>query len=258
MPEFTRNGVRLCWSEAGDPDGFPVVLHTGGAGAGSMWRAGGYVEPLAEFRLLLYDHRGRGRSDRLAGAAAHRIEEYVADARTLADVAGFDRYGFLGYSFGGAIGLQLAAQDPRVGALVALGTVYDPPGTVVDSTYEEPAHVGMDAVARMIEESEGIELPDALRQEFLDTDAEQFRLTFAAAGGDPDPWEILPTIARPVLLIAGTDEDPGGTQDEMARRLPDGRSVHLPGCGHVGAFMRAGDVVAAALPTLRSPESRRS
>jgi len=253
MPEFVRNGVRLCWSEAGDPDGVPVVLHTGGAGAGSMWRAGGYIEPLAEFRLLLYDHRGRGRSDRVAGTAAHRIEEYVWDARMLADVARLDRYAFLGYSFGGAIGLRLAAQDPRLRGLVVLGTVYDPPGTVADSAYEEPAQVGMAAVAQMIEESESIQLPEALRQEFLDTDAEQFRLTFAAGAGDSDPWEILPSIASPVLLIAGTDEDPDRTQDEMAMRLPDGRSVHLPGCGHVGAFMRAGDVAAAALPTLRSP-----
>ncbi len=54
-----------------------------------------------------------------------------------------------------------------------------------------------------------------------------------------------------MLLLAGSDEDPDGTQDAMASRLPDGRSEYVPGCGHVGAFLRPDEVVAAALPLLR-------
>jgi len=52
--------MRLAYHEAGS--GFPVILHTGGAGSSSMWRDGGYVERLSEFGLILLDHRGSGRT----------------------------------------------------------------------------------------------------------------------------------------------------------------------------------------------------
>jgi len=92
-------------------------------------------------------------------------------------------------------------------------------------------------------------------QEFLDTDAEQFALMMQAGAG-ADPWEELSAIAIPVLLISGAEEDPEGVQDEMAARLSSGRSVHLPGCGHVGAFLRPDEVCAAALPVLRELSGR--
>ena len=231
-----------------------MVLHTGGAGAGSMW--GDDLEPLARFRLLLVDHRGRGGSDRPTTLSAHRIEQYVADARALADVAGLDRYAFVPYSFGGGVGLRLAARDRRVRGLVALGTGYEPPGAdASDSVYDEPVQTGMAAFVEMVEREDGIVLPEALRSEFLDTDAEQFRLTLAAC---PDPWKELASIAAPVLLIAGAEEDPDRAQNEMAARLPDGRSVYLAGCGHVGAFLRAGEVAAAALPRLERASRART
>jgi len=47
---------------------------------------------------VLYDHRGRGASDRPATLMAHRIEEYVADVAALADELGASRYAFMGYS----------------------------------------------------------------------------------------------------------------------------------------------------------------
>ena len=257
MPSFTRGGVRLHWDEAGSADAFPVILHTGGAGAGSMWRNGGYVERLAGFRLVLFDHRGRGRSDRPATVAAHRIEEYVADAEGLADAAGLDRYAFVGYSFGGAVGLRLAARDARMRALITLGAVYDPPGADPEaSPADAPARIGMAELVEAIEQEEGLTLPDELRAEFLDTAADQFGLMMEAGAGIADPWAELPSISIPVLLLAGSEEDPDGTQDEMAARLPRGRSARIPGCGHVGAFLRPDEVAAATLPVLRGVDSR--
>jgi pimeloyl-ACP methyl ester carboxylesterase len=78
-----------------------------------MWRDGGYVERLSEFGLILLDHRGRGASGRPAEIAAHRIAEYVADVSALADLLELSRYTFVGYSFGAAVGIRVAAGDPR-------------------------------------------------------------------------------------------------------------------------------------------------
>jgi pimeloyl-ACP methyl ester carboxylesterase len=252
MRTLSRNGVDLAFAEVGA--GFPVVLHTGGAGSSSMWQRGGYVDRMPGFRLILLDHRGRGLSSRPTTLDAHRVSEYVADVTALVDGLGCTSYGFLGYSFGGLVGMVLAATDPRLTGLVALGTVFDPPDA-------EPAPVaygqagddgGMAAVVSLIEDDEQITLPDWALAEFMDTDAEQFRLTIAANAGDPDPWELLPGIGATAVLIAGSDEDPDLTQDTMAARMPSARSVHLPGVGHVAAFLRPGEVTAHAIPALRT------
>jgi pimeloyl-ACP methyl ester carboxylesterase len=251
-----RDGVDLAYVEVGT--GFPVVLHTGGAGCSSMWQRGGYVDRMPGFRLILLDHRGRGASSRPHVLADHRVSEYTADVRALIDNLGCPTFGFFGYSFGGLVGLHLAAADPRVTGLVALGTVFDPP--VAEPPPETSGQSlddgGMAAVVSLIEREEGLTLPVWAKAEFMDTDPEQFRLTIAANAGDPDPWEILPRIRATTVLIAGSDEDADDLQGGMAALMPDAQSVHLPGVGHVGAFLRPDEVTAHALPTLRRASRR--
>jgi pimeloyl-ACP methyl ester carboxylesterase len=251
MPTLARGDVTLAFDEIGT--GFPVMLHTGGAGSGSMWRGGGYAERLGEFRLILIDHRGRGRSDRPTDLASHHLDAYVADVVALADSLELPRYAFVGYSFGAAVGLRVALADSRVAALVSLGAVFDPPRSEPEpSDYQAPVETaGMDGLIATVEQQERLTLPGWLRREFSDTDAEQFRLTIAANAAEVDPWQDLGSLRMPVVLIAGAEEDPDLVQDQMASAIPDARSMHLPGAGHVGAFLRPDEVVAAALPTLR-------
>jgi pimeloyl-ACP methyl ester carboxylesterase len=250
MQTLVRDGVDLAYAEVGS--GFPVVLHTGGAGSSSMWQRGGCVDRLPGFRLILLDHRGRGASSRPTALADHRVSEYAADVTALIDSLGCPTYGLFGYSFGGLVGVTLAASDPRLTSLVVLGTVFDPPDAEPVPAYgDAPDDGGMAAIVSLIEDDEHLTLPDWARAEFMETDAEQFRLTIAANAGDPDPWELLPRIGATTVLIAGSDEDADNVQDTMATRMPDARSVHLPGAGHVGAFLRPEEVTAHAIPTLR-------
>jgi pimeloyl-ACP methyl ester carboxylesterase len=217
-----------------------------------MWRAGGYVERLSGFRTILFDHRGRGRSSRPTDLAAHKVSEYVDDMSALVEHLALERYAFFGYSFGGLIGLELAARDSRVAGLIVLGTIFDPPGVEpTASAYDEPGRVGgMEAVVATMERDEGLVLPPWLREEFLGTDPRQFMLAIQANAADPDPWGALERIRARTVLIAGADEDPNDDQATMARRITNARSVHVAGVGHVGAFLRPDEVVAAALPTL--------
>jgi pimeloyl-ACP methyl ester carboxylesterase len=253
VPSFTRAGVDLYYEVVGD--GPAVVLHTGGAGSGAMWRDGGYVDRLDGFMVVLYDHRGRGRSGRPPDIESHRMPEYVADVSALADDLGLTRFGFVGYSLGGSIGFATAIADRRLRALVTLGCVFEPPTQAsVESVAAYDAAVdavGMDGLIDVIERDEDLTLPDWLRADFRATDPEQFALTGAAMAPDRDPWEALPGLRIPAALIAGGDEDPDAIQDAMAAAMPSATSVHLAGAGHVGAFLRPGEVVAAALPVLR-------
>lgn len=253
MPTLSRAGVRLFYEEDGSRSGPPLILHTGGAGSGAMWRAGGYVERLAEFRLILFDHRGRGRSDRPDERAAHAPGEFIGDVMALADELQLSAYEFFGYSFGGAVGYMVALTDRRLRALAVLGTVFDPPNEpATASDHAAPVlEQGMAGLLDAIEHGEGITLPGWLREDFGGTHPGQFALTLEAWAGTPDPWSGLTEIEVPAALVAGALEDPDLVQDEMAAAMPDATSTHLPGAGHVGAFLRPDEVIGAVLPALR-------
>jgi pimeloyl-ACP methyl ester carboxylesterase len=75
------------------------------------------------FRVLTFDGRGIGKSDRPVGAAAYADTEYVADAVAVLDAAGVDRAVVCGLSMGAGYALRLAADHPsRVLGLVLIGT----------------------------------------------------------------------------------------------------------------------------------------
>lgn len=106
-------------------------LH-GGAGAASLVFVNGIFQDTTawslhvrrfadQFRCILYDCRGQGRSAKPAGP--YRIEDHAADLLGLLDALGVERTHLVGLSNGGAIAMTFAAAHPdRVGALVLADT----------------------------------------------------------------------------------------------------------------------------------------
>ena len=71
-----------------------------------------YCERLAEFsRLILFDKRGYGMSDRVPGATT--LEERMDDIRAIMDAAGSERAAIVGESEGGPLALLFAAAHPE-------------------------------------------------------------------------------------------------------------------------------------------------
>ncbi|MBI5601573.1 MAG: alpha/beta hydrolase [Gemmatimonadetes bacterium] len=87
-----------------------------------LWPA---LSPLAARRqLILYDQRGRGHSQAPPGARAARIEHDALDLRALREALGVAQWDVLGHSWGGAIAMLGAAEDPDgVGNLVLADAV---------------------------------------------------------------------------------------------------------------------------------------
>ncbi len=76
-----------------------------------LWPA---LSPLAVRRqLILYDLRGRGRSQAPPGTRAARIEHDALDVRALREALGIPQWDVLGHSWGGAIAMLGAAEDPE-------------------------------------------------------------------------------------------------------------------------------------------------
>ncbi|HEY4450153.1 MAG TPA: adenylate/guanylate cyclase domain-containing protein [Solirubrobacteraceae bacterium] len=82
-----------------------------------------FLERLAVFnRLILFDRRGAGLSDRTR--EPQTLEQDVEDALAVLDAAGSERAALLTYSLGGPVGARLAADHPeRVGALIMYASV---------------------------------------------------------------------------------------------------------------------------------------
>ncbi|MEI6802152.1 MAG: alpha/beta hydrolase [Burkholderiales bacterium] len=81
----------------------------------------GYLSRLTErYRVLLVDYPSIGRSCNIApeDLTADRV---CADLLGVATASGFDRFAYWGYSWSGAVGLQLAARTKRLTALVIGG-----------------------------------------------------------------------------------------------------------------------------------------
>lgn len=261
MPYVTSpDGIRIYYEVEGD--GFPLVLHTGGAGDMLMWRAAGYTAGLRGYRLILMDHRGHGRSDKPRDVEAHRMARYVADVVVMLDAMGLDRAGFWGYSAGMRVGCALAAAHPdRVAALIAQGGM-----DAADAEGQRKEARARRAWARSIreqdmrqlnadiEQEEHITLPDWLRQNFLETDPEMFALALEAWQSWGTPWPLLPRIVAPVLLLAGEGEEDGNVA-RAAETLPDARRAIIPGLGHVGAFLRSDLILPHARAFLSSKAS---
>jgi pimeloyl-ACP methyl ester carboxylesterase len=241
-----RDGFRLHYEVVGD--GPTVVLQTGGAGDGRMWRE--HLPHLAGFRVVLLDHRGRGRSDHALTVAGHDIGEYVADVVAVVRALGVEQVGFVGYSMGEAVGFELAARHPAlVASLVGLGVAWTESEPGEDAQLVDLLRSrGMAALVTAVEDEEGIVLPAWLRQQFLDTDAEQFALSLEAIDGwRPD----AAAVTCPTLLVAGIDEDPDGINRRAAARMSRGRAAYLDSRGHVGAFLAARQQCALMVPHLR-------
>src|SRR5207302_1345649 len=83
-----------------------------------------FLERLASFsRLILFDKRGTGLSDRVPVNKLPTLEERMDDVRAVMDAAGSKRAALFGISEGGPMSMLFATTYPeRVGALVLYGS----------------------------------------------------------------------------------------------------------------------------------------
>ena len=124
MPLDEASGVYWEAHGLGSPVmiGLPLMAsHTAIFGAAAAGVLSGYLDRLTDrYRVLLIDYPSIGRSHDIAPAdlTADRV---CADLLGVADAAGAERFAYWGYSWSGAVGLQLAHRTDRLSALVIGG-----------------------------------------------------------------------------------------------------------------------------------------
>jgi class 3 adenylate cyclase len=216
-----------------------------------------FLDRLARFRrVIMFDRRGTGMSDRVPGVPA--LEQQVDDIIAVMDAAGSARASVAGWADGAFMAAMFAATYPeRVSALVLGGlwlkALAGRPGTLAPD---------LDVAGRLSEKIESGWRHGALAEVLAPSYAhdERFRswwrrwevysATPAAAAGliqwaaAFDPAPILPAIQAPTLVLehaaVGYDLE---SRRLAAAQIPDGRYVQLSG-GDMLPYLADADTVA--------------
>ncbi len=107
-----RDGVKVFYEVFGEGETTVLLLPTWSIVHSRHWKM--QVPYLARhYRVVTFDGRGNGRSDRPTGAAAYSVDEFVADALAVMDATDTARAVIVGFSLGGQRVLQLAALHPE-------------------------------------------------------------------------------------------------------------------------------------------------
>ncbi len=107
-----RDGVRVFYEVYGSGEPTLLLLPTWVIVHSRSWKA--QIPYLARhYRVITFDGRGNGRSDRPVGAEAYSIAEFAADAAAVMDAVGVDRTTLVSESCGALWGTLLAADRPE-------------------------------------------------------------------------------------------------------------------------------------------------
>lgn len=117
------DGHQIYVEQCGNPKGAPVVVLHGGPGGGCSPAMRRYFDP-EDWRIILFDQRGCGRSRPHAAINANTTWDLVDDIERIQETLGIDRWAVFGGSWGATLALIYAETHPQSVAYLALRGVF--------------------------------------------------------------------------------------------------------------------------------------
>jgi pimeloyl-ACP methyl ester carboxylesterase len=207
-----------------------------------------FLERLASFsRLILFDKRGTGLSDRVTDMPS--LETRMDDVRAVMDAVGAERAALLGYSEGGPLCILFAATYPlRASAVITMGS-YARLLSTPDYPWGRSQAVQEQWMATCLRDWGG---PVGLDQRWPsaanDEHARQWWARLLRMGASPganralqlmnaemDVRHVLPAVHVPSLILHSAGDlaqDVDGSR-YMAERISGAKYVELPGSDHL-------------------------
>ena len=250
-----RDGVRVFYEVYGEGEPTVLLLPTWSIIHSRHWKM--QIPYLARHcRVVTFDGRGNGKSDRPTEAAAYEEREFAADALAVMDATATESAIIVGFSMGAQRGLLLAAEHPeRVEAAVFIGPAYTGGGSPLTERLEFSWEDELDSyegwakynkhywlreyedfvrffMSRMFTEPHSTKpIEDAVGWA-LETTGETLVLTYG--GLEPEETrELARRVRCPVLVIHGEgDAITSATRGIDLAEHTGGRLVLLEGSGH--------------------------
>ncbi|MCP5075603.1 MAG: alpha/beta hydrolase, partial [Rhodobacteraceae bacterium] len=258
--QYTRSGdVHIAYQVVGDGP-VDVVFVPGWVSHVELgWEEPNYARflgSLASFsRLILFDKRGTGLSDRVPNENLPTLEERMDDVRVVMDAAGSEKAVIIGVSEGGNLSAYFAASHPgRVAGLILIGTyakrVWSPDYPWAPTPEEREKEIN--TIEREWGELADLEhyapsmISDAAFAERTATYLRRSASPGAAVAllrmnSQIDISNVLPVIQQPSLILHRTgDRDVNIAEARwIEERMSNAKLVELPGDDH---FPWVGDV----------------
>jgi pimeloyl-ACP methyl ester carboxylesterase len=217
-----------------------------------------FFRRLSEFsRLILFDRRGCGLSDRHGTTVTPTLEERMDDVLAVLDAVGSQRASVFGISEGGSLAALFAATHPeRTASIILYGTLtrYDPDAQLGDFT------VG--AFIEAVSSGWGMRSDWAVQwwapsmagdDQFAEWMARWARQSVSPGAIVPlllsenyDLIDVFPSVRVPTLVIHRRDDSLVAVSHgrHLASEIPDARFVQLEGVDHL-PFIGDADAVLA-------------
>ena len=255
---MTRDGVRLYWERYGDGERTVLLLPTWSIVHSRAWKL--QIPYLARhFRVLTFDGRGNGRSDRPAGAEAYATSEFAADALAVMDATGTASAALVALSCGALWATIMAATSPeRVERIAYIGPAVPlAPDHVVRAIYSFDDELDTDAgwakynrhywlrdyedfveffAAQCLNEPHSTkQIEDFIGWALATDPATLVDTIYGLKLGGTERWiALLPRVRCPTLVLHG-DEDKvrPHAQGAALAEATGGELVTLAGSGHL-------------------------
>jgi len=243
------NGVNYHLEQSGE--GMPLVLLHGFTGSTRNWQP--HIPIFSkQFRVIAIDLLGHGRTDSPSDPLRYSMENAAQDLVKIFKQLSLPPVRLLGYSMGGRLALYLAVHYLSVIDSLILESAS--PGLETEaerlqrqrSDEQLAQRVEQNGIVSFVDEWEKLPLfasqlrlprpvRDRQRTQRLQNNPQGLAnsLRGMGTGVQPSHWSQLPTIVKPVLLIAGElDIKFVAIAQRMNQRLPASQLTIVPDAGH--------------------------
>lgn len=232
MPGFQSEGLTLAYEVYGE--GPPVVaVHGFGSSGDVNWVATGWVEALtgAGYQVITLDNRGHGQSEKVYDPALYGAPDMARDVVNLIDHLGLGKVALIGYSMGARISAFVCLQNPeKVACAIFGGLGANMPTPTLDS----------DEIIAALEAEALSDVTHKTGRQFRifadHTKSDRKALAACMAGSRTRiAIDNLKTIAVPVLVAVGSEDETGGPAGPLAEMLPKGEALVIERRDHMRA-----------------------
>ena len=238
------DGTRIHYEVTGKPGATPVLMIQGLGASKNAWNLQ-RIAMATRFRIISFDNRGAGRSDK--PTEPFTLEQMADDALAVLDAAGIETAHVVGASMGGVISQIVAVKFPhRVRSLTLVCTAcrnHPWRQELLQSWAKTAADKGMIEVGK--EAAQWVMSPRSFRRlvpAFTwmgPLAALRPRHSFvsqidAILNTREDLVDQLSTITAPTMVIVGNQDilTPRGDSEEIAERIPNAELVVISGAAH--------------------------
>lgn len=240
------------------PEGAPLVALANGVLADARGWAPQVAVLSKRYRVLTFDFPGQGRSEALERPV--RVSEQAQGASALLEEVGGARVHWIGISYGGEVGLTLAAHRPeRFESLIVADSVASIDTTLawrVEAWLAAAKTGDPDLLYR-------VAVPDIFSAGYIEAHAQAMEVVrtgfhalnltsvvhLLARYGDYDVTAQLEEIRVPTLLLCGELDTikPPFAMKAMADRMPTSEYFSVPGAGHALPIEKPNEFMTASL-----------